>query len=131
MADIDFKSLKALVVEDNDFVRFMVKKHLSDFGFAEVFEAVNGDEGFLLLQRSPDIVVCDIGMSPGDGFTFLKKLRADERTRLLPVIFLTAHAEQATVQKAVNEKVDAYILKPVTPDALRRKIVQLLTRETN
>lgn len=46
----------------------------------------------------------------------------------LPFIFLTGNAEAAAVQKAIDMKVNAYILKPVTPDALLRKVTALLTK---
>lgn len=129
MSNMDFSQYRALVVEDNDFVRYMVKKHLRDFGFADVFEAANGAEGIQLLMREPDIIICDISMEPMNGYEFLEYVRgAGDAQSVLPFIFLTGNAEAAAVQKAIDMKVNAYILKPVTPEALRKKVTALLTR---
>lgn len=118
-----------MVVEDNDFVRFMVKKHLEDFGFKEVIEAANGADAMQKLAREPHLIICDIGMEPMNGFEFLDYVRnAGDAQSKLPFIFLTSNAEAAAVQKAVDMKIDAYLLKPVTPDGLRRKIITVLTR---
>lgn len=127
--EIDFTQHRALVVEDNDFVRFMVKKHLKDFGFAHVDEAPEGTAAVDLLKLQPDIVVCDINMSPMDGFEFLKHVRKSEQGgRRLPVIFLTGNADAESVQRAIGLDADGYMLKPVMPDALRKKIVMLMQK---
>ena len=129
MPDIDFSQFTALVVEDNDFVRYMVKKHLTDFGFKDVMESSNGAEGVQMLVRHPDIIICDIGMEPMDGFEFLKHVRAQPNGQAaVPFIFLTGNAESAAVQKAIDMKINAYILKPVTPEALKKKVTLLLSK---
>lgn len=130
MLKFDFSVLNALVVEDNDFVRCLVLKHLKDFGFRNVFEAANGMEGLQLVEKQkPDIIICDIQMEPLNGFEFLKHVRAkNAAAKRLPVIFLTGNAESEYVQKALELEVSAYLLKPVIPAVLRDKIVTLMTR---
>lgn len=129
LPNMDFSQYRALIAEDNDFVRYMVRKHLIDFGFKEVLEASNGTEAMQLLMRRPDIIICDIGMEPMNGYEFLEHVRsAGDAQGSLPFIFLTGNAEEAAVQKAIDMKVNAYILKPVTPDALLRKVTALLTK---
>lgn len=71
LPNMDFSQYRALIAEDNDFVRYMVRKHLIDFGFKEVLEASNGTEAMQLLMRRPDIIICDIGMEPMNGYEFL------------------------------------------------------------
>ncbi len=129
LEDIDFSQFSVLLVEDNDFVRYMVKKHLRDLGVKDVFEAANGKEGIQLLMREPDIIICDIGMEPMNGFQFLDYVRdAKDDQSKLPFIFLTSNAEAAAVQKAIDMKVDAYLLKPVTPEMLKKKLVSILQK---
>ena len=118
-----------MVVEDNDFVRFMLMKFLNDFGFKEVIEASNGEEGLDKLFFDPDIIICDINMIPVDGFEFLKRKRAiGSSSSKVPVIFLTSNASSESVQKAINMEVDAYLLKPVTAEKLKEKMTLLMAR---
>lgn len=126
--DSALKGLKALVVEDNEFVRLMVKKHLKDFGISSVFVAGDGQEGLqMAIAKVPDIIICDIEMKPMNGFEFLEKLRAVEPpVSQLPVIFLTSSADEEGVKKAIDLSVDAYLLKPVSPEKLRRLISKLI-----
>ena len=129
MSTFDFSQFRSLVVEDNDFVRFMVKKYLTEYGFRHVDEASNGQEGIQMLGRRPDIVICDIGMQPMNGFEFLKHVRAQsDGMARMPIIFLTSSADMDSVMKAVDLQVDAYLLKPVMPNVLKSKIVTLMTR---
>jgi len=131
MTDIDFSRLKILIIDDNDFVRFMLKKYLSEYGIVEILEAANGMEGLNMLFGTPDIIVCDINMEPLNGFEFLKHVRAmADGAGKVPVIFLTGNANLEFVQKALDLSVDAYILKPFTSDNLRSKIVTLLNRNS-
>lgn len=131
MAEVDFQNLKVLIVEDNDFVRFMLKKYLNEFGITKITEAADGMEGINMLFGKPDIVVCDINMEPLNGFEFLKHVRSQETpAKKMPVIFLTSNANSEFVQKAIDLDVDAYILKPVAPGNLKSKIITLLTRNS-
>jgi two-component system chemotaxis response regulator CheY len=119
----------ALVVDDNDFIRATLKKDLRLFGFTEVYEAANGMEALEMLVRNPDIIICDINMEPLNGFEFLKHVRALEHPKgKVPVIFLTGDAQAEQVKTAIDLSVDAYLLKPVTQENLRKKIVTLLQR---
>ena len=128
---MDFSSFSALVVEDNDFIRLMVKKHLTGFGFKKVYEAENGRDGIsLLTEHEPHIVICDINMEPGNGFDFLdhvRKLNAPWSN--LPIIFLTSSADEAFVKRAIEMKVDAYLLKPIMPESLKKKLVSVLGKK--
>lgn len=129
MAEVDFRRLKVLVVEDNDFVRFMIKKYLTEYGVPEIMEAANGMEGVNMLFGAPDIVICDINMEPLNGFEFLQHVRAlGTENSKVPIIFLTSNASSDFVQKAIDLTVDAYILKPVTTENLRNKMAALLSR---
>jgi two-component system, chemotaxis family, chemotaxis protein CheY len=124
-----FSSFTALVVEDNDFVRQIVKKYLADMGLKTILEASNGMDGIAALKGNPDIVLCDIEMEPLNGFEFLKLLRKQPGPeRDLPVLFLTSSADSDYVQRAIDLGVSAYLLKPVMPDALRKKMTEVLSR---
>ena len=130
MSEFAFAPYRVLLVEDNDFVRFTVRKHLNGLGFKEVLEAPNGFEGMKMLEtQSPDIVVCDIKMEPVNGFDFLDHVRGKGSPyRKMPVIFLTASADPSDVKKAMDAGIDGYLLKPVAVEDLKAKLSSLLQK---
>jgi two-component system chemotaxis response regulator CheY len=129
VSDFNFSTFKILVVEDSDFVRHVVRKYLVEMGFKEVFEASNGMDGIAQLKNSPDIILCDIEMEPLNGFEFLKLLRKQPGPeKALPLLFLTSSADADYVQRAIDLGVSAYLLKPVMPDTLRKKLIDVLSR---
>lgn len=125
-----FTPYRVLLVEDNDFIRLTVRRHLNCLGFDEVLEAANGFEGMKLLESGhPDIVVCDIRMEPVNGFDFLDHVRgASSPHRGLPFVFLTASADPSDVKKAMDSGIDGYLLKPVSADDLAKKMAEILSR---
>ena len=125
---MDFTLMKALIIDDNDFVRFMLEKHLLGFGFENVAQASDGHAGLeILKEQKPDIVICDINMRPVNGYEFLKQVRLLE-TELssVPVIFLTSKADEAFVKRAIELNIDGYLLKPVMPTFLKKHITMIL-----
>jgi len=127
MAEFNFTTRVALVVDDNDFIRLEMNKNLNYLGFKEVYAAANGMEALKLLEKKPDIIICDINMEPLNGFEFVKHVRALPSPACdVPIIFLTGDAQKEQVQEAINLSVNAYLLKPVTIDNLKSKIAKLL-----
>lgn len=125
---MDFTLMKALVIDDNDFVRFMLEKHLMGFGFEQVHQACDGYDGLnILKEEKPDIVICDINMRPVNGFEFLKQVRRIETDlSSVPIIFLTSSADEAFVKRAIELNIDGYLLKPVMPTFLKKHITVIL-----
>lgn len=121
--------LRGLVVDDNNFLRYLVKEQLLRCGFSLVDQAESGVEAIGMLDLRPDIIICDIEMAPMNGFEFLRYVRhmsdGIERT---PVIFLTGDASADTVRDAINMHVDSYLVKPIRQDQLRKKVTTLLSR---
>ncbi|MBI2235502.1 MAG: response regulator [Magnetospirillum sp.] len=124
---VDLSALKVLVVDDQEFVRTIVKKMLSQIGVGAVVDAFDGNSALAVVEKEqPDLVICDIQMRPMDGFGFVKMLRALPYGRSLPVILLTAHADAATVARAREFDVEAFLAKPVLPPALKDKIIRVM-----
>lgn len=123
-----FTNLRALVIDDQDFVRSVVARILKQLDFAMVHEAADGASGLTIaLERLPDVIICDIEMRPMDGLTFLEKLRRQEALgSRVPVVFLTNHTEREIVLKARDLGVNAFIAKPVSVAGLREKLAVLL-----
>jgi len=119
--------LKVLIIDDQDFVRAIIRKMLDQIGIASIVEARDGTSGLDVTDREhPDLVICDVRMRPLDGFGFVRALRAQPETKAIPVILLTAHTDEATLALADEIGVDAFLAKPVLAPALKDKITQIL-----
>ncbi len=127
-AAVDLGTLKVLIIDDQEFVRTIVKKMLQQVGIGSVVEAHDGNSGLETVERErPDVVICDVQMRPMDGFGFVRMLRALPFGKALPVVMLTAHTDAATVGRAKELDVNAFLAKPVLPPALKEKIVKVIS----
>lgn len=114
-----------LVVEDHTDMRTYIRGLLAADHI--VLEAVNGEEGWnTAVEQIPDLVVCDLMMPRMDGYTFCEKLREDVRTSHIPIILLTARADQASKIKGWEAGVDAYLVKPFDVGELKALALNLL-----
>ncbi len=95
----------------------------------EVMTARNGGDALLRIAETiPDLIVSDIMMPRGDGFSLVKNLRLNPRTDLIPVVFLTAKDGRANRLNGIRAGVDAYLTKPFEPEELVATIKNILTR---
>ncbi len=118
---------KILLVEDNEMNRDMLSRRFIRRGFEVVF-AVNGKEGVALARsEKPDIILMDMSLPVMDGWEATRCLKADDATRSVPVIGLTAHAMSGDREKAIEAGCDDYDTKPVEIDRLIGKIERLLS----
>jgi DNA-binding response OmpR family regulator len=108
-------ALRVLVVDDDPVILKLLRVNFEIEGF-EVIAAADGREGLERARRDePDVVVSDVMMPGLDGLGMLASLRADERTRHLPVILLTAKAQGADVEQGRALGADDYVTKPFDP----------------
>ncbi len=114
-----------LIADDHDDNRELLKLLLLGAGY-EVKEASDGSE-CLMLARSehPDLIVMDLSMPVMDGWGVFRELRADERTRAIPCMAETAHAELNRIQ-ALEAGFNAYLSKPFKGDVLLKMVASLL-----
>ena len=125
MNELDYRKLKVLVIDDQTFVRSIIKRLLQQLGFNEIEEAEDGASGIEAHNRyMPDLVICDIEMEPVDGLVFLQTVREaeDSKKSNAKVVFLTQHADSEIVNKARALNVDGFIIKPPSFDKLRDRI---------
>ncbi|TAM96343.1 MAG: hybrid sensor histidine kinase/response regulator [Chitinophagaceae bacterium] len=114
-----------LVVEDNPDVRHYICDKLRDD--YSLTECQNGKEGLeAALKDIPDVVVSDVMMPEMDGFELCKKLKTDDRTSHIPVILLTARAEDADKIQGLETGADAYLIKPFNALELQIRINKLI-----
>jgi len=104
----------------------MLARRLIRRGLQVVF-AVDGQQGIdLARSERPDIILMDLGLPVIDGWEATRRVKADEATRGVPVIGLTAHAMTGDREKAIEAGCDDYDTKPVEFDRLIGKIERLL-----
>ena len=102
-----------LIVEDNERNRRLVRDVLTFKGYRTV-ECETGEDGVrLALEQSPSLVLMDIQLPGISGIDALARLRADERTRAIPVMAVTASAMTQDRQKIMDAGFDAYQSKPI------------------
>jgi CheY-like chemotaxis protein len=115
-----------LVVEDYQDAREMYAAYLQFSGF-DVAEAGNGVEAIeKATELLPDIILMDLALPKMDGWEATRRLKADARTRHIPVIALTGHALAGHAEGARDAGCDAFVTKPCLPDALVAEIRRLL-----
>jgi DNA-binding response OmpR family regulator len=119
---------RVLVVDDEHAIRLLCRVNLAASGM-DVFEAENGLQALELARRErPDLVLLDVMMPDVDGWTVARELAADERTREIPVVFLTARAEAADKRMGQQLGGVGYLVKPFDPVVIGDFVETLLQR---
>ena len=114
-----------LIVDDTADVRELYSEYLTARGF-RVATAADGDSGIAAaLRYHPDVIVMDLAMPWVDGITATRRLKADPRTRNVPVIVLTGYAYRAIDQGALEAGAAAFLTKPCLPEDLEAQILRV------
>lgn len=119
---------RVLVVDDERSIRLLCRVNLVASGM-EVLEASNGREGLELARRErPDLVLLDVMMPELDGWAVARELAADEQTREIPIVFLTARADPA--DRRLGEQLGGvgYVVKPFDPVTIGEFVEEVLMR---
>jgi CheY-like chemotaxis protein len=115
-----------LVVEDYQDAREMYCEYLRFSGF-DVIEASNGFEAIEQASAEmPDIILMDLALPRMDGWEATRRLKADPRTRDIPIVALTGHALAGHADSAQKAGCDSFVTKPCLPDALVAEIQRML-----
>ncbi len=119
---------RLLVVEDNFRLLQAINVCLTKAGF-EVMTARDGNAALeRIAETIPDLIVSDIMMPGMDGFSLAAQIRANPRTDLIPIIFLTARETRQDRIAGFKVGIDAYLVKPFEPDELVAAIENILSR---
>ena len=117
-----------LVMEDEDALATLLSYNLEKEGY-RVVVASDGEEGMLQIEeRLPDLVLLDWMLPGQSGIEFAKRMKADRRTRDVPIIMLTARAEEHDKLLGLETGADDYITKPFSPRELNARIKAVLRR---
>jgi two-component system cell cycle response regulator DivK len=118
--------LLALVVDDDLDTREMYGTYLTTRGF-RVLMAANGVEAIEIAERErPDVIVMDLMMPHLDGWEASRRLKADGRTRRIPIIACTGVGIGSSAERALDAGCDGYLTKPCLPEHLLAEIRRVL-----
>ncbi len=120
---------KILIVDDERDIVKALTIRLRGAGY-EVVTAFDGAQAiFVSHKENPDLILLDIRMPAGDGFSVAEKLRHSVNTSSIPVIFLTGSPERNSEEKAMNLGARFYIKKPYDPEELLDAIKRALEKD--
>lgn len=116
-----------LIIEDNTDMRSFISSIFEkDF---KIFEACNGEEGIQLAkEHMPALIICDLMMPVKDGISCSREIKENPQTTHIPIIILTAKAEDTDILEATQTGVDDYVMKPFNPEILATKVKNLITQ---
>ncbi|MGH2829220.1 MAG: response regulator transcription factor [Actinomycetota bacterium] len=116
---------KVLVVDDDAVIRQLLVVNLEIEGYA-VDTAADGEQALLKIAARPDCVLLDVMMPKFDGWEVARRAKADPKTAGVPIIFLSARAQDLDVRRGMDLGVAGYMTKPFDPlelmDVVRRVI---------
>jgi two-component system alkaline phosphatase synthesis response regulator PhoP/two-component system response regulator VicR len=118
---------KVLAVDDERHIVRLIQVNLERAGY-QVATAFDGPEALKKVEADkPDLIVLDVMMPRMDGFEVLKRLQANPETREIPVVMLTAKAQDADVFRGWSSGVSAYLTKPFNPLELITFVKRILS----
>lgn len=122
---------RVLIVDDDAATRELCKFNLMLAGM-HVLEAADGNDGLARARfESPDLVLTDVDMPGLNGFELAEALRLHERTRTIPLIFLSGESAPADEARAVGLGALAYVTKPFDPTALAELVARALLQASH
>ncbi len=132
MSKKPIEEMNVLIVEDDRHMRMLIRNVVFALGVKDVMEAGDGEAAFEEMKSiRPDLVLCDMKMTPMGGLEFVRQLRADadNKNRFVPVIMITAYAELDTVADARDSGVNEFMAKPISAATLEKRIRRVLEDE--
>jgi len=116
-----------LIVDDSEFVR-SYHSHILEQARFQVITAVDGSDGLeKLYSNSCDLVLTDINMSNMDGYEFIRRVRADDKYRALPIIIVSTESEGKDKMKGFQAGANLYLVKPSSPEMMIENIRMIMS----
>ena len=119
---------RILIAEDEKDIRDLITFTLR-FAGHEVIPTANGEEAYqTAIAETPDLILLDVRMPRMTGYEACQQIKANEKTRHIPVVFLSAKGQESEVKTGLEAGAEEYILKPFSPDQLTERIGVILSR---
>ncbi|BAD41384.1 response regulator [Symbiobacterium thermophilum] len=120
-------ALRILLIEDDPDIQRMVQLSLKFQGGHEVSVASGGQEGIAKAeQERPDLILLDVMMPEMDGYETCRRLKANPATASIPIVFLSARAQQSEIEKGRSLGAIGYLVKPFDPMTLSDQLEAML-----
>jgi CheY-like chemotaxis protein len=122
-------AIRVLVVDDEHYMRKVVRTMLMGLGVRDILEAPDGATGLELIRSAaPDVVILDWQMPGLDGNAFMRIVRSPDTFPYpeVPTIMLTGHGERTRVIEAMQVGVNEFLLKPVSSKSLQDRLISVL-----
>jgi len=117
---------KIVIAEDEHDIRELIAFALRFAGF-DVVATANGEEACLATQReNPDLVLLDVRMPRMNGYEACRQIKSDEKTRDIPVVFLSAKGQESEIRTGLAVGAEDYILKPFEPARLGERLKEII-----
>jgi DNA-binding response OmpR family regulator len=120
---------KLLIAEDERDIRELIAFTLRYAGH-EVHQATNGEEALNMAKELiPDLILMDVRMPKMTGYEACRHMKAEEKLKNIPVVFLSAKGQETEIQTGLEVGAADYILKPFAPDQLIKRVSELLAKK--
>ncbi len=121
--------LKILAVDDSPTMRRIITNTLKRAGFNDVTEASDGKDALAKMKVNEfNFVITDWNMPEMDGMEFVTTMRKTSEFKQIPVLMVTTRSVQDDIVEAIKAGVNSYIVKPFTPEVLKEKINEVLSK---
>jgi two-component system chemotaxis response regulator CheY len=122
--------LKFLVVDDSVTMRRIVTNSLKTLGYSAFVEAVDGQDALNKIQADSSInfVITDWNMPNMTGLELTQAIRSNPATEELPILMVTTRGVKDDILQALQAKVNNYVVKPFTPQVLKEKLDQIISK---
>lgn len=123
-------SAKVLFVDDSPTMRRIIQNSLQKIGYTEMIQAEDGDDAMEKLggNDSVDLIITDWNMPNMNGEQLVRNLRGDDTYSKVPILMVTTRGMKEDVLTAVEIGVNGYVVKPFTPEILKKKIDDMMTK---
>ena len=120
--------MKVLVVDDSSTMRRIIKNTLQRLGYEDILEAEHGLDAWnqMTAVEGINVLITDWNMPEMNGLELVKKVRAEEKYKDIPIIMVTTEGGKTEVITALKAGVNNYIVKPFTPQVLKEKLEVVL-----
>lgn len=117
---------KILIAEDEQDIRDLITFTLR-FAGHEVIATIDGEEAYQVAKKiQPDLILLDVRMPRMNGYDACMKIKANDKTQHIPVVFLSAKGQEAEIQAGKDAGATEYIIKPFSPDQLSERVRTIL-----
>ena len=126
-------SARILLVDDFEMIRIMIRDGLKHLGFTRIDEAIDGVDAIAKIKDSVAkgdhyaFVFCDWNMPNKTGLEVVLECKSSEKLKHIPIVMVTANSEQEKVIQALKAGATDYIVKPIAPDMLQKKVAKILS----